>query len=104
MENEQIDQNESEPLVMLPTSGPLGARETYAPTNLDLLANAYKQNDAINKVGGKVQKLATTVANHAEVINQLVQIKRIGWSLLSLVGFSGIIAICNWLKLWVHPS
>jgi hypothetical protein len=92
----------------LPTSGPLGKRETYEPTNRDLLDNAYKQNGVINKVGEtvigldvKLQTLAVTVSGHARVIDALQSIKTIAIWILGFVGIGGIAEVLNWLKAWL---
>lgn len=103
-----------EDMKSLPTTGPLGKRENYEPTNRDLLNNAYKQNDAINSQGdeiqevkksvlsvdSKVQTLSETVKDHSEVIDNLKQIKSIVIWMLSFVGLGGLASFVNFLKLW----
>jgi hypothetical protein len=92
----------------LPTSGPLGHRGDYNPTNRDLYDNALKQNAVINKVNltvvavdSKVQTLALTVESHDKVINLLESIKTIALWLLAFLGLGGILSILSWIKLWV---
>lgn len=97
----------------LPTSGPLGKKENYEPTNRDLYNNALQQNALINDVSvavndlkvkvknvdDKVQELATTVASHSEIVNQLKNIKSVALWILSFAGLEGIVEL---VKLFHH--
>lgn len=92
----------------LPTSGPLGKREDYNPTNRDLYDNALKQNGVINAVketadnlDTKVQTLSITVASHAKVIERLDAIKSTAIWILAFVGLGGVASFANWIKLWL---
>ena len=92
----------------LPTSGPLGKKENYEPTNRDLYNNALKQNGVINELSDstkelndKVQALATTVASHTEVIDKLSQIKSVIMWLLLFVGVGGLSSLLTFVKTWL---
>lgn len=95
----------------LPTSGPLGKRDDYNPTNRDLYDNALRQNKTINEVHsvvgevrGEVMTLKDTVKNHGEVIDAIVQIKTIALWILAFVGLGGLASAANWIKLWVQTK
>jgi len=102
----------------LPTSGPLGRREDYQPTNRDLLDNAHEQNKVINLVvqdvgaikenvrgvDSKLQTLASTVDGHTEVIDALKSIKSTAGWILSFLGIGGLLTLLNWIKLWVDTK
>lgn len=96
-------------LPLLKTSGALGHKSSYEPTNQDLLQNAYEQNKAINVLTTNMADIKTTVANHVTVITELKSIKEVvlkfWWAalwILMFLGLSGLVAIGKWLISLIH--
>lgn len=94
---------------VLPTSGPLGERINYEPTNIDLLQNAYLQNRTLNEMKSEMStmkndmaELKNTVRTHDIVIHQINQLKAIGVCIASFVGLGGLIQLLELIRNWAH--